>query len=337
MKLHRVIGLLIISVSLVGGWFLWDYQLVKDASLPLDGPMAFEIKPGSSVRSVARDLRLKGLIEKPRYFEIMARLSGQARRLKVGEYTLPMRTTPRLLLGLFVEGRVKQYSLTLIEGWDFRQVLRSVSEHPALRHQLNGTQPEEVMPMLGLEGIHPEGRFYPDTYHFPRGMTDIEFLKRAYRDMEQALAAEWSRRAEALPYASPYEALIMASIVEKETGKASERAYIAGVFVRRLEKRMRLQTDPTVIYGMGTKYNGNIRKRDLTTDTPYNTYTRRGLPPTPIAMPGLASIRAALHPEDGIALYFVSKGDGSHYFSATMAEHNKAVDRYQRRRRPRSK
>jgi UPF0755 protein len=228
-----------------------------------------------------------------------------------------------------VNGEVVQHSLTIIEGWTFQQLLQAVRSHPMLTQTLADADPQAVMEALAEPGTHPEGWFYPDTYRFPRGTSDVEFLRRAYRVMQQRLAAEWEKRAEGLPLKSPYEALVLASLIERETAVAAERTRIAGVFVRRLRKGMRLQTDPTVIYGMGDAYEGRIRWRDLRTDTPYNTYTRHGLPPTPIAMPSGAAINAALNPADGKELYFVSRGDGSHHFSATLEEHNAAVRCYQ--------
>ncbi|OQX34605.1 MAG: aminodeoxychorismate lyase, partial [Candidatus Sedimenticola endophacoides] len=249
-----------------------------------------------------------------------------------GEYDIPHGTTPETLIALLVSGRVKSYSLTVIEGWTFSQLLELLAGEEAIRQTFEGVGPAEIMQRIGHPEEHPEGRFLADTYHFPRGTTDLAFLKRAYQAQADLLASEWQRRDPELPLDAPYAALIFASIIEKETGVASERARIAGVFVRRLRKGMKLQTDPTVIYGMGKRYNGNIRKRDLLEDTPYNTYVHRGLPPTPIALPGADAIHAALHPSDGKALYFVAKGNGEHHFSATLEEHNRAVRKYQLRR-----
>ena len=215
-------------------------------------------------------------------------------------------------------------------------MLDAINKHPQIKHTIGKLSKQEIMIKLELAGIHHEGQFLPDTYHFPKQLTDIEFLKRAHSSLQSVLNEEWANRATGLLYENSYEALIMASIVEKETGQASERKQIAGVFIRRLEKRMRLQSDPTVIYGMGDKYKGNIRKQDLLRDTPYNTYRRRGLPPTPIALPGRDAIHAALHPTEGNALYFVSRGDGRHQFSATLKEHNNAVIKYQLKGRARS-
>jgi UPF0755 protein len=237
------------------------------------------------------------------------------------------------LIALLVSGKVLLHELRLVEGWTFAQALQAVRGNPVLQHTLTDYTPRAVMTALGKPELHPEGRFYPDTYKFARGTSDLAFLQRAFTAMEQVLAAEWAQRSQEVPYRNADEALIMASIVERETGAPGERAEIAGVFVRRLQKRMRLQTDPSVIYGLGASFDGNLRRRDLLSDTPYNTYTRAGLPPTPICLPGRAAIHAALHPAAGETLYFVSRGDGSHQFSETIAEHNAAVRKYQLKRR----
>ena len=240
--------------------------------------------------------------------------------------------TPRELLDLLHSGKVVQHSLTVVDGWTFEEVLAALSSKSELAHTFaDEATYSEIMAQLGYPGVHPEGRFLADTYHFPRGTSDAAFLRRAYQSMESYLHDAWNERAPDLPYESPVDALIVASIIEKETGKAEERAEIAGVLVRRLKRNMRLEADPTVIYGLGADFDGNLRKRDLRFDTPYNTYLHKGLPPTPIAMPGTASIHAALHPEPGETLFFVAKGDGSHHFSVTYPEHQAAVRRYQRR------
>ena len=264
-----------------------------------------------------------------------ARINGLSAKMKTGEYRLTSKLTTKEFFDHIFSGKVLQYSLAVIEGWSFQQLLDAVNNHPKLMHTISNVAKENIMQKLGLKG-HYEGQFLPDTYHFPNQLSDVEFLKRAYNSMQRVLETEWENRAVGLIYKTPYEALIMASIVEKETGLASERQQIAGVFLRRLAKRMRLQTDPTVIYGMGDKYKGNLRKKDLLRDTPYNTYRRRGLPPTPIALPGRDAIHAALHPAKGNALYFVARGDGSHQFSDTLQEHNRAVIKYQLKGRVRS-
>ncbi|HLP30400.1 MAG TPA: endolytic transglycosylase MltG, partial [Geothrix sp.] len=250
-------------------------------------------------------------------------------RVQAGTYRIARGTTPTMLLMQIIEGRVAQYSITLVEGWNIYQVMDRLAQSNDLKHLLRGQNLAQVMTRIGHPGEHPEGRFFPETYDFPKGLSDIAFLQRAYKMMDERLAVEWEHRDPGLPYRNAYEALIMASIVEKETGQAIERPQIAGVFVRRLQKRMLLQTDPTVIYGLGPTFDGNLRRRDLLADNPYNTYRKQGLPPTPIAMPSAEAIHAALHPAPGKDLYFVARGDGSHYFSATLAEHNAAVIRFQ--------
>jgi UPF0755 protein len=272
------------------------------------------------------------LIEKPLWFRLLAWAEKAQSRLKYGEYEIRPQTTPRQLLALFVSGKTRHYSVTFVEGWTFRQMVEMMNRQSGLAHRIEAKPSAEIMAMIDAPGEDAEGRFFPDTYFFTRGTEDLEVLKRAYRKMQSVLAEEWDGRAQGLPLRNPYEALILASIVEKETGLAEERPRIAGVFSRRLVKGMLLQTDPTVIYGMGEAYAGNIRVEDLQRDTPFNTYVHPGLPPTPIAMPGLGALHAALHPEAGDSLYFVARGDGGHVFSKTLAEHNKAVDQFQKNR-----
>ena len=334
-RLFKLIGALILLGSLVAGWLLMSYQQFVDQPMAMSSAQAMPllVKPGSSVRAVARTLQQQGLLEDSRYFVWMARLRGKATNIQAGEYSIEAGMTPSQLLDAMVAGKVRQYTITLLEGGSFREMMAQIDATPYLTHQLKGLDTNAIMKALGREGEHPEGRFFPDTYHFPRGLSDVEFLKRAYKAMAQRLEQEWSKRAEGLPLKSPYEALILASIVEKETGASRERPQIAGVFVRRLKTRMRLQTDPTVIYGMGLEFDGNIRKKDLLKDTPYNSYTRSGLPPTPIAMPSGEALHAALHPDSGDSLYFVARGDGSSHFSSTLDEHECAVVKYQIRNR----
>ena len=273
-----------------------------------------------------------GVLETPLYFVVLGRYLEFDSRLKAGEFQLRQGTNPEQLLEQFASGQVVQHSLTLIEGETFGDMMLRISQHNVLEHTLASLDNAAVMAAIGKPDEHPEGRFLPETYYFPRGTSDVEFLRRAYQDMHEFLLGAWEKRDPDLPLKTSYEALVLASIVEKETGVAAERPQIAGVFVRRLRKGMRLQTDPTVIYGIGDSFDGDIRYRDLRTDTPYNTYTRFGLPPTPIALPGREAILAVLHPDDGNSLYFVARGDGSHHFSSTLKEHNRAVDRYQRKR-----
>ncbi len=300
-----------------------------------DTPLMIDLRPGSSIRTVSNQLQENNLLDHPKYFLIWARLTAQAERIQAGEYHfLPGQTLAELVDDM-VNGRVKQYTLTLVEGWNIRELLKAISEHDAIEHTLQQVTSENVMPALGYDDGHPEGRFFPDTYFIHKNTKDTEILKRAHQQMDVHLNNLWAERDDNLPFETPYEALIMASIVEKESAVADERPIIAGVFINRLRKGMRLQTDPTVIYGIGENYDGDIRFKDLRTDTPYNTYTRKGLPPTPIAMPGLGALKAVMQPVDTGYLYFVATGDGSgrHVFSSTLEDHEAAVDKYQRKRK----
>ena len=327
--LFKLGAALLLAVCVAGAWFVFELYSFKRNPVNLSQAQMFVVEPGASLHSIARQLQDKGIIENPRYLTLLGRWHGNAARLQAGEYRLEPGIRPLEILDKMEAGEVVQYALTIVEGWNFRELLQAVSQHPKLQHTLSGLSGAQIMQLLGAPGQHPEGRFLPETYHFSAGLTDLDFLKRAYEAMTAVLEREWQQRAEGLPYESSYEALIMASIIEKETGVPEERPQIAGVFVRRLERNMRLQTDPTVIYGLGETFDGDIRRRDLRRDTPYNTYTRHGLPPTPIALPGADAIHAALHPASGDSLYFVSKGDGSHHFSATLEEHINAVRQYQ--------
>ncbi len=327
--LFKLAGLLLLVASLGLGWLWMEVDRFAGEPVKLQQPRAFQIEPGSGLFEVARELNRQGVIERPWPMVWLARWRGQAHRLQAGEYWLEPGITGEQLLVLFVSGKVRQYAFTIIEGWTFRQLMTALAQRDEIEHTLSGLDDAAIMARLGYPDEHPEGRFLPDTYHYPAGTRDVDFLRRAYRAMDKALQRLWPQRQPDLPLATPYEALILASIVEKETGLAEERRQIAGVFIRRLKKNMRLQTDPTVIYGMGEAYRGNLRRQDLRRDTPYNTYRRHGLPPTPIALPGLESLRAVLDPAPGDSLYFVAKGDGSHHFSATIEEHNQAVRRYQ--------
>lgn len=310
-----------------------EYRRWTIEPLPLAEAKVIAVKPGTPLRLLAQQLEQQGVIAHARDLVLLARLRDYAGSIQAGEYRVEPGMTTAGLLEQMVKGAVILHSLTIIEGAMFRELLAAIHSHDALQHTLEQTAGEEIMNRLGKPGMAPEGWFLPETYRFPRGTSDLEFLRRAHKAMEQYLAGAWENRATDLPLASPYEALILASIVEKETAVPEERGAIAGVFVRRLQKGMRLQTDPTVIYGLGDAFDGNLRRGDLQADTPWNTYTRGGLPPTPIALPGRASIDAVLHPEPGDALYFVSKGDGSHHFSTTIEEHNAAVRKYQLKQR----
>jgi len=323
--------LLIIAMAIAAAMLYTDVRAFGSRALhlPAEG-VDLEVAKGSSVRRLAEDLDSRGYLDRPAfYLELLARLDGVANLIRAGEYRVLQGSTPWGLLQQLLGGRVVQYSLTLIEGWSFNEMMRAVHDAPTLVHTLKGVGTADLMARIGAEGEHPEGRFLPDTYHFPKGTTDVEFLRRARSAMQELIAEEWPQRAENLPLLEPHDAITLASIIEKETGLAEERGQISGVFIRRLRRGMRLQTDPTVIYGLGEDFDGNLRRADLRADTPYNTYTRVGLPPTPIAMPGRDAIRAALHPEDGETLYFVAKGDGSHQFSKNLSEHNRAVRTYQ--------
>ncbi|WP_173427196.1 endolytic transglycosylase MltG [Pseudoxanthomonas suwonensis] len=331
-----VLCLLLLTAAALGGWGWMHYQRFADAPAASGGTAeSVRIERGDGFTRALGRLREAGIdAGHDLEWRLLARQMDAAGRLKVGEYALDPGLTPRELLQRMRDGRVIHYRVTLVEGWNFRQLRAALAAADPLAHETSDLDDAAVMDALGHPGRHPEGRFLPETYLYQRGDSDLDILRRAHAAMEQALAQAWESRAADVPLKSPDEALILASIVEKETGQAHERPQIAGVFARRLQKGMLLQTDPTVIYGMGSAYDGNIRKRDLTTDTPYNTYTRAGLPPTPIAMPGRAALQAAVNPAPGDALYFVSRNDGSHVFSATYAEHRAAVDCYQRRRCP---
>ena len=299
--------------------------------LPLkSSPLQFSIKPGSSLRSAAQEMVDAGVLDAARPFELLVRLAGEPTSIKAGNYEIEQGLTPLELMNTITRGSYTALAITFVEGWTFRQVRQALNEHPGLRHDTQALTEAEILQRLGIAHPSGEGLFFPDTYHFSHGVSDLNVLRRAHQLMEKHLAAQWARRAPDLPLANPYEALILASIVEKETGQASERALISGVFVNRLRIGMRLQTDPTVIYGLGERFDGNLRKKDLITDNPYNTYTRGGMPPTPIAMPGLASLHAALNPGETNALYFVARGDGTSYFSRHLDEHERAVTKYQR-------
>ncbi|MBT8085096.1 MAG: endolytic transglycosylase MltG [Woeseia sp.] len=320
--------LVAVLVALVGYW-----QATRWLATPLELPdegVEFQIAPGTALATVSAQLAARGVLDRPRLFTWYSRLSGKASAVHAGEYLLQAGTSPEQLLQKFVSGDVRLHSFTIIEGWTFREMLSAMATVEKLQHTLSYEDWPALLAELGADALHPEGMFLPETYRFPAGTTDVDLLRQAHELLRVTLAMEWSERDEDLPLATPYEALILASIIEKETGRADERARIAGVFVRRLQKRMRLQTDPTVIYGIGVDFNGDLTRRDLRTDTPYNTYTRSGLPPTPIALAGRAAIHAALHPEPGKALFFVATGlgDGSHRFSETKEQHDAAVREY---------
>ena len=325
-ELKKLLLLAILFLILFLGWMF--YFASKPVTLPASA-IEVDLKAGSSLNSISRQLVQQGVLAEPWSFVLMVRALGKAGEIKAGNYSIEDGMTPYQLFLILTEGSTKQSSITFIEGWTFKQIREALNKHDDVKHVTMAYSDAQIMQEIGAKEKIPEGLFFPETYYFSKGMSDKDILQRAYESMQTNLDKAWQGREPGLPYENPYEALIMASIVEKETGLASERPMIAGVFLNRLRIGMRLQTDPTVIYGMGDQFNGNLRKQDLLTDTPYNTYTRAGLPPTPIAMPGLAAITAALHPAKTKALYFVGKGDGSHAFSGSLDEHNRAVQKYQ--------
>ena len=324
--------LALLSAALLAGvWLCGVFAYYALTAMPVASlPAQFTIKSGSSLRGAAQQMAGAGILRHPEWFVVLGRLLGEAGHLKAGIYELEREVTPLELLRKITQGDYTLAGITFVEGWTFKQMRKALDQHPAPKHDTQGLSDAEILQRLGVEQASPEGWFFPDTYYFSNGSSDLRILRRAHALMKTQLAAQWDKRAENLPLASPYEALILASIIEKETGKADERPLIAAVFVNRLRLGMKLQTDPTVIYGMGAAFDGNLRKGDLTDDTPYNTYTRTGLPPTPIAMPGLAALTAVVNPARSDALYFVSKGDGSHQFSRSLGEHERAVTKYQK-------
>lgn len=325
--LKNLVLLAVLGVLAAAAWLiLYAYTEIKPAQLPLP----FSLKAGSSLKSAAQQMADAGVLNQPAQFVILARLLGEAGRIKAGEYEIEAPLTALALLKKITERDYTQVAITFVEGGTFKQMRQALNDHPALNHDTAGLSDAEIAQRLGIEQASPEGWFFPDTYYFSRGTPDLSVLRRAYRLMQSQLAAQWDQRNPDLPLKTPYDALILASIIEKETGNAAERPLVAAVFVNRLKIGMKLQTDPAVIYGMGEAFDGNLRKRDLAADTPYNTYIREGLPPTPIAMPGLASLAAALNPPQSNLLYFVSKGDGTSHFSRSLEEHDRAVTKYQK-------
>ncbi|MBM3341974.1 MAG: endolytic transglycosylase MltG [Betaproteobacteria bacterium] len=292
--------------------------------------IAYDLKLGTSLRTASRELAALGVIQSAWLFESAGRLRGDAPHIKAGNYEFTSPMSPLALLRKITRGDATQVVVRFIDGWTFKQVRQALSQHEALKHETRDLSDADIALKLGIADGNIEGWIFPDSYYFARGSSDLAVLRRAHRLMQKHLGEQWDKRPSRLPLASPYEALILASIVEKETGRADDRALVSSVFVNRLRIGMRLQTDPTLIYGMGDTFNGNLRRRDLQTDTPWNTYTRAGLPPTPIAMPGLASLQAALNPADSNMFYFVARGDGTSQFSQTLDEHNAAVTKYQR-------
>lgn len=335
----RLLGaLLLLGVLLVAGiayaaahWFSTGESLLGDAGSATES-LLFEVAPGAGIAGIARDLHAAGYLQYPRVWRLMAQLRGQDTLVQAGEYALSPEQTPEQLLMQLVNGTVRLRSLVLVEGSTVAQMLTVVQQAPKLRQTLTAPDAENLLSMLDLPNGHAEGQFFPDTYRYAAGESDVTILRQAYYRMREVLDEAWDGRAADLPYQNPQELLIMASIIEKETGAPADRAQISQVFATRLRIGMRLQTDPTVIYGLGSSFDGDIRSRDLVTDTPYNTYTRHGLPPTPISLPGRAALLAAAQPAEGDYLYFVSRGDGTSQFSRTLDAHNAAVRQYQLRR-----
>lgn len=325
-RLRRTLRALLLASLPLAAYALWYANTpVRVAAFPAE----FEIPPGTGLRGTARLLEKAGIEVQPFQFELLARATGRATALKAGNYELTGPTSPAELLDKLARGEVTQAEIRIVEGWTFAQLRAALDASPLLRHDSAGLSVAELMQRLGAGDRHPEGMFFPDTYLFARQSSDLAVLRRALHAMQRHLAEEWAGKAPGVPYKTPYEALVMASIVEKETGSAAERDQIAGVLVNRLRIGMALQADPTVIYGLGESFDGNLKRVHLATDGPYNTYTRRGLPPTPIALPGRASLRAALRPAQTKALYYVSRGDGTSAFSRSLEEHNRAVSKYQ--------
>jgi UPF0755 protein len=326
--IKKIITLCIVLAIAGGGYFMyWSQNPITGAEVEA---IEFSIAPGSGAHAAGQQIAEAGIPIEPLLFNLLARVTNKSGKLKAGAYELKPGTTPLRLIDQLVRGEFAQEQLTIIEGWTFRQMRAAIAAHKGLKHDTVALSDQEVMSAIGSEYKQAEGMFFPDTYLFAKGASDLQIYRQAHAMLLTRLNDAWDKRDPSLPYKNRYEALTMASIVEKETGQKSERGMIAGVFVNRLKIGMLLQTDPTVIYGMGLKYDGKIRKKDLETDTPYNTYTRGGLPPTPIALPGVQSLAAALAPAKTPALYFVSKGNGTSHFSDNLTDHNRAVNQYQR-------
>ncbi|PMX27340.1 MULTISPECIES: endolytic transglycosylase MltG [unclassified Pseudomonas] len=334
--IRKLVVLLLIGVfsaALLLGFSAWKLDSSLKQPLNLTQEQLLDVPAGATPTGTFNRLEAEGVLEGAFWLRLYWRFNLDGQPLHSGEYRMTPGMTAQGLIGLWQRGEVVQYSLTLVEGWNFRQVRSALAKHEKIVQTLSGLSDSEVMDKLGHPGVFPEGRFFPDTYRFVRGMTDVEFLKKAYNRLDDVLAQEWSKRAADVPYTDPYQALIMASLVEKETGVPEERGQIAGVFVRRMKIGMLLQTDPTVIYGLGERYNGKLTRAHLKEANPYNTYMVAGLPPTPIAMVGREAIHAALNPVPGSSLYFVARGDGSHIFSDNLDAHNAAVREFQLKRR----
>jgi UPF0755 protein len=324
-----LVGLVVLALAVAAAAYFW-----VQSPMPLRGPAAtpvdLSIEPGTSAKAIAQAVADAGVDTSPSLLYTWFRLSGQSRQMRAGSYEIAPGTSPKRLLSMLVRGEESLRTVTIVEGWNWRQVRQALVKAEHLQPDSRALSDAALMAQLGRPGVAPEGRFYPDTYSYAKGASDLAVLQRAMKAMDKQLQHAWDARQPGAALQSPEQALILASIVEKETGKAHDRAQISGVFNNRLRIGMRLQTDPTVIYGLGEAFDGDLRRVHLTTDTPWNTYTRGGLPPTPIAMPGKAALLAAVQPAKTSAIYFVAKGDGSSHFSATLDEHNRAVNRYQR-------
>ena len=332
-KLVLLLQIASVSAALLVGFSAWKLDSALKQTLKVSQEQLLDVPSGATPTGTFNRLEADGVLDDAFWLRLYWRFNLEGQPLHSGEYRMTPGLTAEGLIGLWQRGEVVQYSLTLVEGWNFRQVRTALAKHEKIVQTLPGLTDSEVMDKLGHPGVFPEGRFFPDTYRFVRGMTDVEFLKKAYNRLDDVLAQEWGKRAADAPYTDPYQALIMASLVEKETGVPEERGQIAGVFVRRMKIGMLLQTDPTVIYGLGERYNGKLTRAHLKEANPYNTYLIAGLPPTPIAMVGREAIHAALNPEPGSSLYFVARGDGSHIFSDNLDAHNAAVREFQLKRR----
>jgi UPF0755 protein len=333
----KIIVCLLLALIIGSDWLWRDYQRALHQPAIMSNSVIIEINKGDSFNQITDKLLTLHVKFKPLWFKVIAIQEKSISKLKTGEYELVSGLTLPEILAVFVQGKTRQYAITFPEGWTFKEVLHAIDSNPNIEHTLSNNDFGVLMSQFGTAAsapiLPPEGMFFPDTYFFEKHTSDVALLKRAYDKMQVVLNQEWSNKAEGLPFKTSYEALILASIVEKETAVVAERPLIAGVFIRRLQTEMLLQTDPTVIYGMGESYQGNIGYNDLKTATPYNTYVIKGLPPTPIAMPGRDAIYAVLHPDDGNSLYFVARGDGTHQFSATLKDHNVAVDSFQRKKK----
>ena len=321
--------LLLLSAAGLGGFGFLQYEKFTNQTISETAPKTFEIAKGSSFKRVSNELEAAGIVKPAWQFQLLAKVKKQGHKIKAGEFAIEPGMTPEALLERFVSGKTLSYNSRIVEGYKFSDLIKTIKNDPNLVQTLSDSDYADIMNVIGSPHREPEGWFFPDTYNYPRGTTDLDFLKRSHKAMQDFLEKEWAQRDEGLPLKKPYDALILASIVEKETGVPEERPLIAQVFHNRLNKGMMLQTDPTIIYGMGERFKGNIRKSDLKRDNPFNTYTRTGLTPTPIATPSAEAIRAVLHPQASKALYFVARGDGTSQFSNSYREHRKAVVKYQ--------